>query len=272
MGQDTEVNLRSPTREVYEELQRAYDHYNERLFGGQLPECVITLQRDNPRTYGYFSFKRFGHLDGAVTDEIALNPTFFAVVPLVETMQTIAHEMTHLWQAHFGEPGRRRYHNDQWAAKMESIGLMPSSTGRPGGKRTGECVADYPIVGGPFLLATEELLTQAFRLSWYDRFPSQQQVSLAQADVAQEHYADLGGGVPARADLVAANLQVQGSSTPDQVGGYSVANKSNRVKYSCSCHNQVWGRPGLRLRCEECKKLFEVRDVSPSADARSVVR
>ena len=93
MGQDTEVNLRSPTREVYEELQRGYDHYNERLFGGQLPECVITLQRDNPRTYGYFSFKRFGHLDGAVTDEIALNPTFFAVVPLVETMQTLVHEM-----------------------------------------------------------------------------------------------------------------------------------------------------------------------------------
>lgn len=79
MGQDTEVNLRSPTREVYEELQRAYDHYNERLFGGQLPECVITLQRDNPRTYGYFSFKRFGNLKVPTPGSAAAMPRLKAL-------------------------------------------------------------------------------------------------------------------------------------------------------------------------------------------------
>ena len=141
MGSSEATARRSPTKEVYDELQHAYDHFNRRLFGGELPTCVITLQRENPRTYGYFSSKRFGHVDGGTTDEIALNPTFFAVVPLVETMQTLVHEMCHLWQEHFGDPGRRKYHNGEWADKMESIGLIPSSTGQPGGKRTGERMA-----------------------------------------------------------------------------------------------------------------------------------
>ncbi len=48
--------------------------------------------------------------------------------------------------------------------------MMPSSTGQPGGKRTGDSVADYPIEGGRFLAVCAELLTQDFRISWYDRF------------------------------------------------------------------------------------------------------
>jgi len=35
---------------------------------------------------------------------------------------------------------------------MESIGLMPSDTGEPGGKRTGQRMSDYPIEGGAFYL------------------------------------------------------------------------------------------------------------------------
>lgn len=50
--------------------------------------------------------------------------------------------MTHLWQYHFGKPGRRGYHNKEWANKMESIGLMPSSTGQPGGDKTGDKMAE----------------------------------------------------------------------------------------------------------------------------------
>lgn len=59
---------------------------------------------------------------------------------------------------------------------MEIIGLMPSSTGQPGGKRTGDHVADYALSDGQFLAACESLLTADFRLSWYDRFPDVTQV------------------------------------------------------------------------------------------------
>jgi hypothetical protein len=34
-----------PTQETYSALQTAYEHFNRELFGGALPECLITLQR-----------------------------------------------------------------------------------------------------------------------------------------------------------------------------------------------------------------------------------
>lgn len=117
-----------PTDATYDELQKAFDHFNGALFSGRLPACLITLQREK-RTMGYFSAQRFVHLgDAAITDEIAMNPVHFGIVPIAEVMQTLVHEMVHLWQFHFGSPGRVRYHNEEWAAKMESIGLMPSDT------------------------------------------------------------------------------------------------------------------------------------------------
>jgi len=93
------------------------------------------------------------------------HPSYFAVVPLLEVLQTLVHEMVHAWQFHFGKPGRRGYHNKEWADKMEAIGLMPSSTGKPGGARTGEKMADYAIPGGLFMQATDKLLTQDFKIS-----------------------------------------------------------------------------------------------------------
>lgn len=100
-------------------------------------------------------------------------------------MQTLVHEMVHQWQAHFGKRGRGRYHNDEWADKMETIGLMPSSTGHPGGKRTGDHMADYAIKGGRFLRACQSLVSdESFRLSWYDRFPAKEHVEMGLATSA----------------------------------------------------------------------------------------
>jgi hypothetical protein len=36
--------------------------------------------------------------------------------------------MAHHWQAHFGDPCRGRYHNREWAARMEALGLMTTDT------------------------------------------------------------------------------------------------------------------------------------------------
>lgn len=99
-----------PTTAFYAELQKAYDAFNRLLFDGQLPQCLITLQRED-RAYGYFSANRFGNIAGDKLHEIALNPTYFAIVPLVEIMATLVHEQSHVWQHHFGKPGRGNYHN-----------------------------------------------------------------------------------------------------------------------------------------------------------------
>ena len=66
-----------PTRTTYQGLTEAYDFFNQRLFGGRLPRCLITMQRQRG-AYGYFAGKRFGTRDGQeITDEIALNPAHF---------------------------------------------------------------------------------------------------------------------------------------------------------------------------------------------------
>lgn len=235
----------TPTSQAYAELQLAYDYFNAALFAGQLPACLITLQREK-RSCGYFSQNRFANLQGVMTDEIALNPAYFAVVPLTETMQTLVHEMTHLWQAHFGKSGRGRYHNAQWADKMQDIGLMPSSTGQPGGQRTGDHMADYAIEGGRFLKACEQLLTDNFQVSWYDRFPDAMQVSAGQSSMAMQLSSHVGGGsAPSSSDSVMQSLIISGPNVK------ATTNKSNRCKYRCACAN-IWGKPDLQLHCLVC--------------------
>jgi predicted SprT family Zn-dependent metalloprotease len=245
-----------PTEEAYAELQQAYDHFNDRLFESKLPGALLTLQREKD-TFGYFSRNRFvGRRAGEKVDEIALNPSYFAVVPLVEVFQTLVHEMVHQWQHHFGQPGRTRYHNHEWAEKMEQVGLMPSSTGRPGGRKVGQKVADYAIQGGPFLCACEQLVTDDFRLSWLDRFPSSKHLAIASNLTSNDLPEAAGGGSAPMHELVAeyaSNEAVVGASPIEIPQGQK---QQTRVRYVCKCDSRVWGRPGLKIACEECKNGF----------------
>jgi SprT-like family len=107
--------------------------------------------------YGYFAAERFGSRDGkTVTDEIALNPAYFAERHIKQILSTLAHEMAHR-QQHFGKPSRGGYHNKEWAAKMKEIGLHPSSTGTIGGKETGQSMGHYIVTGGAYDRAYAEL-------------------------------------------------------------------------------------------------------------------
>ena len=46
--------MTDPTRTTYQGLTEAYDFFNARLFGGRLPRCLITMQRQKA-AYGYFA-------------------------------------------------------------------------------------------------------------------------------------------------------------------------------------------------------------------------
>ncbi|TDR30239.1 SprT-like domain-containing protein [Hydromonas duriensis] len=245
----------TPTKQAYDELQWAYDTFKQKLFGGQLPYCLITLQREK-NTCGYFSAKRFANQSGVVTDEIAINPSYFAVSPLIEIMQTLVHEMVHLWQFHFGKPGRGRYHNKEWADKMERIGLMPSSTGQPGGAKTGDSMADYAIEGGLFLKTCAGLLDEHFKLSWYDRFPP----SVAVVS-GQNCYANQLQGLPNEATLLIANnsnAMVEPRPQPQTIHEPTDV-KQTRVKYTCDCDINIWAKPNIQVRCCECNGMFEMQ-------------
>lgn len=242
-----------PTEQAYAELQYAYDFFNKKLFDSQLPHCLITLQREKD-TFGYFSKKRFVNMDGDKVDEIALNPSYFAVVPLVEIMQTLAHEMCHLWQHNFGTAGRSRYHNAQWAHKMEEIGLMPSATGKPGGRKTGDSVTDYAIEGGRFLEACAELITDDFKISWLDRFPSPKQVLSAAACESNNIDISFGGGPAPMHELVSASVRAHENAEP--LVQVNQPRRPTRTRYECQCGFKVWGKPSLSISCGVCKKTF----------------
>ena len=134
----------------YAGLQKAYDHFNQELFGGALPDVFITYQR-KAHSAGYFSAGRFsGRTSEFAKHELALNPDGFIGKTDSQICQTLVHEQHHVWQHHQGKPSPRGYHNAEWAEKMVLSGLQPSSTGMPGGNQTGQRMSDYPIPGGAF--------------------------------------------------------------------------------------------------------------------------
>lgn len=229
-----------PTFESYGEFQYAYDRFNGELFGGQLPRCLITLQR-GARCYGYFCGDRFASHDGRICDEIALNPRYFGQEPTIEVLGTLVHEMVHLWQHHFGKPGRGGYHNKQWAQEMHRVGLHPSDTGRPGGAETGRFMSHYIVAGGLFEIAAMRLLATPLQVSWFDAHL----VSLG-----------TGGSEGAGSGAVGGGTGVNGPSVDALLSG-------KRSKFSCpSCGANAWGKQSLRLLCLNCQQTMVIAGLS----------
>ncbi len=155
-----------PTNDTYLQLDTAYDYFNQTLFAGRLPSCVMTLHRKKG-AYGYFWFDTWSERDGEQrTDEIALNPETFQQRSTPEVLSTLVHEMCHLQQFHFGKPSRNGYHNKEWAALMTAVGLVPSATGQPEGKTTGQKMSQYIAEGGAFAQACSALIDQGFSIPW----------------------------------------------------------------------------------------------------------
>ena len=211
-------STRSPTEQLYCDFQTAYSLYNRELFDRALPECLITLQR-LPRTLGYFCQRRFADREGNRTDEIALNPVHFKSRTDAGVLSTLAHEMAHLSQYHFGKRGRGGYHCREWARRMIEIGLQPTDTGEPGGRQTGYHMTHYIIERGPFDIVTARLFESGFRLSWVEN-----------------------------SDLLGARAPVKAPGSPDCPDG------SHRWKYTCpKCGLNLWGKPNAPAGCWKCR-------------------
>lgn len=161
-----------PTEDLYLSLQRAWDHFNEHLFGGQLSPVLITLTRKG-QFYGYYHENQFVEARGPrKVHEISLNSAYFGISSPLCVLSTLVHEMVHQWQHDFGKVGKSTVHNREWADKMLALGLCPSDTGLPGGRMTGRRMDHYIINDGAFHRAAEALLAKEFALRWVDRFPA----------------------------------------------------------------------------------------------------
>jgi len=273
-------NTNTPTSDTYDSILQAYDFFNQALFENKLPKVIITYHRQR-RVMGYASIARWVNSERECVDELAVNPEYFAKYPLVEICQTLCHEMTHIWQAHFGKPGRRGYHNTQWADKMMNIGLMPSSTSKPGGIKTGEAMMDYILIDGAFLSRCRELVGQGYKIPWVDRYPvfrhhvpilafttSGDAVELdnnfypkkshTRTTLAYRTENELQKSSPLVETGIdeAETLELNAAQTVPELYPLLTprpAHKSGRVKYCCkSCGILVWGKPALKIGCLDC--------------------
>lgn len=246
----------SPTDEFYSLLTRAFDHFNQALFDGRLPHCLLTVQREK-NTMGFFSPDRWANSDGKRTHEIAVNPAYFARHKLIEVFQTLVHEQCHLWQCEFGKPSRAGYHNRQWADKMESLGLMPSHNGEENGRRTGQKMSDYPVKDGPFLRACRALVAHGYQLTWVDRIT-------AVSESCQSRFSDVNIIEPDGAAEAAGIEKVLSTTVSDIIPDIepveaTAAQKSAKakIKYTCrGCRTNLWGKPGLNVVCGDCNLVF----------------
>lgn len=143
--------MTSPTSETYKTLNDAYDYFNGVFFDNELPQCLITMQRKG-KARGYFCPQQFESRNAATftCHEIAMNPAHFHDRSNEDILSTLLHEMIHLWQQECGNPAKNGYHDREWGAKMEELGLMPSNTGEEGGKKTGHSMSHYIVPGGKF--------------------------------------------------------------------------------------------------------------------------
>lgn len=289
----TAISNGLPTREAYSAIERLYNFFNEKLFGNHLPVCLFTFQRQ-PKVMGYFSRKRWvNSLNNAYVDEIAINPEYFYGSSIEELCQTVVHEMCHVWQHHFGSPSRTGYHNREWAEKMISLGLMPSNTGLPGGAVVGQKMDDFIVAGGRLYLAIQELSTLEIVVNWVDTIPVSRHLrpvkiydeSGRKVNNQSIHIIGRISDVeqPTRSEMEAPNEGIGensvihnthsspslGGQTPDLLPAResitcialrplpeAAKKPQTRVKYRCECDNQVWGKPRLNLRCEDCGGQF----------------
>lgn len=237
------------SNDIYSELQKAFEFYNKELFEGKLPQCVITLQR-NPKTKGYFAADRFIELDESkkTAHEIALNPEYFGIRKIEDTLSTLVHEMCHLYCEVNGKNNVKGYHSKQWAEKMEDVGLLPTSTGKAGGKKTGYIVTHIIIEGGDFSKATKRLLMQSKIILLADRYFN----GYLRKDEVKESFESN------KIDIVDSDdkgiSRYEGKITAEGIVKIEKKNSSGvRIKYSCDCCN-VWGMKGLKLYCSRCNK------------------
>lgn len=276
-----------PTQELYQSLQIAYDFFNKSLFENELPEVIFTVQRKSG-TMGFFAPKRWGNLNGKECHEIAMNPSYVANSRLIEVMKTLVHEMCHCWQFTFGKPSRKSYHNKEWAMKMIKVGLMPSTTGEPGGAITGQFMSDYVIDGGPFLKSFLELKdTNNFQLSWIDRFALPRLTEPVISPVADEN-AVIEKFENSTGDTDALTVKVVDPETaneqevlvkpyydqeityiddmPNFFTEQPPSTNKTKSRYVCGCNNRVYGKLGLQITCKVCGQDFEWREYQHKKD------
>lgn len=240
--------------DFYGSLQSAFDFFNEQLFDNSLPPCLITL-RSSSRVYGYHQADRFISKSGQMLDEMGLHPGFFTLRSVEAVLSTLVHEMVHHWQHHFGTATPATAHNQEWANKMESIGLMPSDNGLPGGKKTGRTMSHYILPEGQFLAACKSFVDGGFELPWFDRqLPSMPEVQVQKQEALKAAGVEVEVSLPP-VEIIPKVLpkEEEGQEKP-ALYMPQPRQAPTREKLMCpECGAKAWVSPGTDIICGECE-------------------
>ncbi|MDR1277956.1 MAG: SprT-like domain-containing protein [Treponema sp.] len=226
----------------FKTLDDLYDFYNKNPFGGRLPDCIVNMSR-HAGSYRFFAARRWKAEEKGkerVAHEINLNPDYLDR-PFEEWHATLVHEMAHLWQEDFGCPSRAAYHNREWAGMMERLGLIPSVTGKPGGKKTGQTVTQYIDGKGLFIRAFKSLSAGSLKELRLTYLPARRSPEPAGKKGREKDREGEGNG---------------GVDWKDKNTGRGAEKYTSKKKYACPCGNNAWGRPGLKLICGDCMAPF----------------
>lgn len=222
----------TPTQMTAEDLDDLYDFLNKELFASALPRCLMTLSSVK-RAEGYFRAYFFADKNGASADELAMNPE--AYKDFRTFAATFLHEMTHVWQEHFGQPAKGGYHNQEWCSKMVEVGLMPFNV-KDREKTTGYNMNHEVIEDGPFDIAYKRFISTREGLRWYKG-----------AVVPDTHPED-----PEQAK--------EREEAERNKKEREEKKKQSKTPFWCpECGSKVWGKPDTRVMCADCRVLY-VRD------------
>lgn len=146
-----------PTQAQFSAYQQVFDYFNRRLFANSLPDCMLSFSRRRSSARTLYTAGQWQERTGSATPEVSLNLKQLSKGEPIEVMATLVRQMVHLWQETYGQPASKYFFNREWAKKMIDIGLIPSATGLPGGKQTGQGVKHYIEPQGRFEKAFREM-------------------------------------------------------------------------------------------------------------------
>lgn len=126
----------SRSQQLYNELYRSFDHFNNVFADNKLPKVVITIQESGRRNaYGWFGNGFWtDRLAGESVPEINLSAEYLSRGE-DGLLETLLHEMAHLWNAtvaNVRDCSGSQYHNKRFKEAAERFGLKVERDGKRG--------------------------------------------------------------------------------------------------------------------------------------------
>lgn len=202
-------------------LEKIYRQLNTDFFGGELEDCVITVQ-STPRAYGHVTCSKVWKRKDNNSYELNIGAGTLAR-PIENVVATMLHEMVHVYNLMNDIQDCSRgntYHNKRFKEKAESVGLIIEYDSR---------------IGWSITSPSDDLILYICEQGWSDILMNR-----------QEGLSYLTGGSNG------------GSSSGASPRPTSPRKPSSTRKYICpKCGMSVRATRDVRIMCIDCMEIME---------------